>query len=105
MTASPTGHGPHHVGSQNLPALALGAEPGCLDDRVPEVVLVLSAHLAAAQPYAQTDRVLPTTVVALHPLLHSHPAGQGSRRGGEGHHQAISQVLHLGTTCLGDGLP
>ena len=93
MTAATTGHGPHHVGRQNLPALALGAESGRLDDRVPEVVLVLFADLAAAQPYSQTDRVLPTTVVALQPLLHSDSAGQGSRGRGERHHQAISRFF------------
>ena len=44
VPAAPTGHGPHDIGRQDLPALAPGTQPGRLDDRVPEVVVVLLAR-------------------------------------------------------------
>ena len=62
-SVAPAGHQPHHVGGQDLAALAGGAEPGRLDDRVAEVVVVLSADLAAAQPDPQAHRVVTAAVV------------------------------------------
>ena len=42
VTVAASSHGRHHVGGQDLPALADRTQPGRLDDRVPEVVVVLS---------------------------------------------------------------
>ena len=104
VTAAPTGHSPHHVGRQNLPALAGGTESSRLDDRVAEVVAVLSTDFASAQPDPKAHRVLPATVVPFDALLHDHPARQGGRGRGEHHHEPITQILHLGATCFGDRL-
>ena len=58
VAAAPTGHGPHHVRGEDLAALARRAQPGRLDHRVAEVVVVLAGDLAAAQPDPQADRLL-----------------------------------------------
>ena len=78
VTIAPTGHRPHHVGGQDLPALAGGTQPGRLDDRVPEVVVVLSGDLPAAQAHPQTHRVLPVAVVPFDALLHGHGAARAA---------------------------
>ena len=72
VAVAPTGHGPDHVGRQDLAALARRTEPGRLDDRVPEVVVVLPADLAPAQPDPQAHRVLTAAVVPFDALLHGH---------------------------------
>ena len=104
VTAAPAGHQPHDVGRQDLPALAAGTEPGRLDDRVAEVVVVLATDLAAAQPDPQTDRLLAAPVVAFDALLHRHRARQRRRRRREHDHEPVTQVLHLGAARLGDRL-
>ena len=95
---------PHDVGGQDLPALAGGTEPGRLDHRVPEVVVVLSGYFPTAEAHAQAHRVLTVPIVPFDALLHGHPTGQGGGGRPEDHHEAVAQVLDLGTAGLGDGL-
>ena len=104
VTAAATSRQPHDVRRQDLPALTAGAQPGRLDDRVAEVVVVLSTDLAPAQPDPQTHRVLTPPVVAFDALLHGHRARQRRRRGAEHDHEPVTQVLHLGAARLGDRL-
>ena len=77
---------------------------GRLDDRVPEVVVVLLADLAPAQSDPQAHRVLTVPVVPFDALLHGHRARQGGRRRAEHHHEPVTEVLHLGATRFGDRL-
>ena len=104
VSAAPTGHGPHDVGSQDLPAVAGGTQPSCLDDRVPEVVVVLPADLARAQTHPQAHRMLSLPVVPLDALLHRHGTAQRGRGRAEHHHEPVAEVLHLGATGLRHGL-
>ena len=77
---------------------------GRLDHRVAEVVVVLTADLAPAEPDPEPQRVRLPAVVTLHTLLHGHAAVEGGRRRGEGHHEPVAQVLDLGAPGFGDGL-
>lgn len=67
---------PCQFGGQDLPALAEVTESGRLDDRVPEVVVVVPGDLAGAHSHPQAHRVLVATVVLVDTLLHRHPARQ-----------------------------
>ena len=49
VTTASAGHGPHHIGSQDLPTLAEGTEPGRLDHRVTEVVGILAGDLSPTE--------------------------------------------------------
>ena len=80
MTAPPTGHRSHEVGRQDLTGVAAGTEPGCLDDRVPEVVAVLVADLAHAQAHTQSDWFSTLAVVLFDALLHAYCTRQGRGR-------------------------
>ena len=104
VTAAAASRQSHDVCRQDLPALTAGAEPGRFDDRVAEVVVVLSTDLAPAQPHPQPHRVLTPPVVAFDALLHRHRARQRRRRGAEHDHEPVTQVLHLGAARLGDRL-
>ena len=86
MTAPPTGHGSHEVGRQDLTGVAAGTEPGSLDDRVPEVVTVLVADLAHAQPNAQSDWFSTLAVALFDALLHAYCAPQSRGCRTEHHH-------------------
>jgi arginase family enzyme len=90
--------------AKDLPALAGGTQPGRFDDRVPEVVVVLSGDLATTQAHSQAHRVFPVAVVPFDALLHGHATGESSRGRREDHHEPVTQVLHLGATDLGNGL-
>jgi len=76
VAVAATGHGPHDVGSQNLPAFASRTEPGRLDDRISEVVVVLPGHFPTAETNPQGHRAFPIPVVPLDALLHGHGTGQ-----------------------------
>ena len=104
VATAPSGGPSHPCRGQDLSALAGGAQPCCLDDRVPEVVVVLSGYLPPAQSDPQPHRMLSAAVVPHDALLHGDGTGQGGRRRGERHHQPVTQVLHLGATGFGDGL-
>jgi hypothetical protein len=95
MTATPTRHQPDHLARQDLTAFALRAQPGRLDHRVPEVVVVLPADLPPAQADPQTHRVPEATVVSFDALLHGHRARQRRRGQTEDHHQPVPEALHL----------
>ena len=56
-------------------------------------------------PVRVSEHPLRTGVVAVDALLHGDCARESRRRGGEDHHEAIAQVLHLGAPGGGDGLP
>src|ERR1700674_1430303 len=103
MTAAPTGHQWQHMGSQDLPALARGTKPGRLDDRIPEVVAVLSTHLTAAEADPHAHRVLTVTVVPFDALLHSHGTRHGRRRRREDHHEPVTKALYFDAAGLGEG--
>jgi hypothetical protein len=104
VAAASTRHQSHNVGGHDLPALAGSAEPGRLDHRIPEIVVVLATNLAAAEAHSETNRVIVSPVVLLDALLHRHrtPEGGGGRT--ENHHQPVSKILDLGPTSLGKGL-
>ncbi len=82
-----------------------GTEPGSLNYRVPEVVTVLVAGLAHAQPHPQTDGFSTLAVAPFDALLHADGAPQGCRCRTEHHHQSVTEVLDLGAARFGDGLP
>ena len=48
--------------------------------------------------------MLTVSIVPFDTLLHRHPTGQGSRGRTKDNHEAVTQVLNLGATGLGDGL-
>ena len=102
--APAAGHGGHDLCRQNLPAVAPGAKSGSFDDRVAEVVTLLGADLAAADPDPESDSVRRVPVCQVDTLLHRHSRSQCRRGGGEDDHQAVAEVLHLPPTGLGDCL-
>ncbi len=104
MAAPSTGHGPHDIGREDLPALAAGTETCSFDYRVPVVIAMLLADFACAEPHPKTHGVLLAPVAALHSLLHGHTAGQSSRSRAEDHHKPVAEALHLDATGFGDGL-
>ena len=105
VTAAPARHRAHHVRGEDLTTLTRRAEPGRLDHRVAEVVVVLARDFTDAQPDPQTDRLLAGAVVSFDALLHPNRARQRGRRRGEHDHEPVTQVLHLGAARLGDRLP
>ena len=58
MTVPGAGHGPNHVGGENLPGLTGSTEPGRFYDRVPEVVVVLSGDFSTTETHPQAHGVL-----------------------------------------------
>ena len=100
---SPSGRS-HHVAGEDLATLGAGAQPGSLDHGVAEVVVGLVGRLPGAQPDPQSQGMLGGCVRSMHGLLHGHSTGEGSRRGVEGDHEAVAEVLHLPAVARRDGL-
>ncbi len=96
LGAAPAGGGSHQVGDKDLPRFGLGAQTGCLDDRVAEVVVTLLGGLSGAHPHTDPEGPVTGGIVAIDRLLHGDGAFQGVRGALEHHHQAVTQVLHLG---------
>ncbi len=98
----PTRHEPYGFGHQDLAPFARGAESCGLDDRVTEIVVVLAAHVAAADPDAQADRMRVSAVLQVDCLLHLDGRRDASRGGTEHGHDAVAEVLDLGAAVVVD---
>jgi hypothetical protein len=102
VAAASTCRQSHDVGRQHLPARTGGTEPRCFDDRVTEVVVVVTTDFSTAQANSQTQPLIACPVVTLDALLHRDRAGHCGRRGGEHDHEPVTQVLDFRAARLGD---
>ncbi len=75
--AAATSHALDQVGDEDLPTVGPGTETRSLDDRVPEVVLVLFRRFSATHPDPQADRRRGGVVLTLDFLLHPDSALEG----------------------------
>jgi hypothetical protein len=96
-------HPPDDLRGQDLPALGGGAEPGRLDDRSAEAVVILEDDVTGADPDANAQRRAAGPVVALDGLLDGYRRRHRIRRPAERGHEAVAQVLHHGSGAPFDG--
>ncbi len=89
---------------EDLATLGTRAKPGRLYDRIAKEVVYLAGHLSAADADSETQLVVAAAVVELHGLLHGHCTCEGRRGGREGDHDAVPEVLDLGSPVADDGL-
>jgi hypothetical protein len=105
VVAATTCGQPDNVRGKDLPTVAERAKSGGLDNGVAPVVVVLRDHFAATEADPQSDGgVQPITIVIVHGLLHGDGAPECGRCRSKDHHEAVTQVLHLGATRFGDSL-
>ena len=97
------GQGPSDGRRKDLAALGMGAESGCFDDRLSEVVAVFLGGLAGRQSHPDGDGLVAPAVVTLDGLLHPSGTSQCPAQAGESDHEAVAQVLHLDAASRSQG--